>query len=569
MTFKDNLSLTRGKHTLKIGGQVQIFRDHLETITSDTNGSYTFTSLQNFLLARPQSLTMNVPKGSIVLGMPAVQDPIFDLRQSGYGMYIQDNYAISPTLTLNAGLRYEFMTNPTEARGHMNSIRTFFNNQIIEGELYKNPTLKNFSPRLGFAWAPGSKFSVRAGGGIFYEPPSLFAVQFNLQGIIPYGVTGAARDNASSGALRFPDAFTTQPQVLATTPQARLMEYDMKSAKVYRWSLTLEKEINSWLASASYTGSRATHLLQQYEGNASRWDGFPNPVPTLEKRFRVANGNINPAFSRITVQAPRGSAHYHGLSVNVRRRLTTGLQFQSAFTLSKNIDNGAGSVNLQGSLAQGIRTIYYWDVHMTKGRSLLDIRKNFVTNFVYDFPRLDQQGAVGKIVNGWQASGVLTLSDGFPFDISDSSTVQNTEIFANGGLRPNLIPGGNNNPVLGGPDRYYDFTQFVPSTCTGARVCAPGDPDYRVGYLGNLGYNTMTGPGLATFDFSLLKNIPVTESTSFQFRTEFFNLANRPNFFIPDATPFLNNGTRDPQAGRITETRTSARQIQFALKFIF
>jgi hypothetical protein len=289
----------------------------------------------------------------------------------------------------------------------------------------------------------------------------------------------------------------------------------------------------------------------------------------MEKRFRVANGNINPAFSRITVQAPRGSAHYHGLSVNVRKRLSAGLQFQSAFTLSKNIDNGAGSVNLQGSLAQGIRTIYYWDVAMTKGRSLLDIRKNFVTNFVYDLPRLNREGAVGRILNGWQATGVLTLSDGFPFDISDSNTVQNTEIFASGGLRPNLVPGGNNNPVLGGPDRYYDVTQFVPSTCTGSRVCAPGDPDYRVGYLGNLGYNTMSGPGLATFDFSVLKNIRVTESTSFQFRTEFFNLTNHPNFFIPDSTPFLNNGTRDPQAGRITETRTSARQIQFALKFLF
>jgi hypothetical protein len=257
------------------------------------------------------------------------------------------------------------------------------------------------------------------------------------------------------------------------------------------------------------------------------------------------------------------------LSLNVRRRLAAGLQFQSAFTFSKNIDNGAASVNLQGSLAQGIRTIYYWDVQMTKGRSLLDIRRNFVTNFVYDLPRWERGGVLGTVINGWQASGVLTFSDGFPFDISDSNTVQSTEIFAAGGLRPNLIPGGNNNPVLGGPDKYYDFTQFVPSTCTGARVCAAGDSDYRVGHLGNLGYNTLTGPGLATVDFSVLKNIRVTEGRSFQFRTEFFNLANRPNFFIPDSTPFLNNGTRDSQAGRITETRTSARQIQFGLKFLF
>jgi len=127
----------------------------------------------------------------------------------------------------------------------------------------------------------------------------------------------------------------------------------------------------------------------------------------------------------------------------------------------------------------------------------------------------------------------------------------------------------NNNPILGGPNLYYDVTQFVPSTCTGAVVCKAGDPDYRVGHYGNLGYNTLTGPGYKTIDFSILKNISVNETSRFQFRTEFFNLANHPNFFLPNASPFLSNGTRDPQAGRITQTRGTARQIQFALKYLF
>jgi len=93
------------------------------------------------------------------------------------------------------------------------------------------------------------------------------------------------------------------------------------------------------------------------------------------------------------------------------------------------------------------------------------------------------------------------------------------------------VPGGNNNPILGSPNLYYDVTQFVPSTCSGARVCRPGDPDYRTGHYGNLGYNTLTGPGYRTFDFSILKNISVTEASRFQFRTEFFNLTNH---FNPD-----------------------------------
>jgi len=126
---------------------------------------------------------------------------------------------------------------------------------------------------------------------------------------------------------------------------------------------------------------------------------------------------------------------------------------------------------------------------------------------------------------------------------------------------------------LGGPDLYYDVTQFVPSVCIGTRDtaagCRAGQPDYRVGYFGNLGMNTVTGPGLVTFDFSLNKDIQLTEGKRLQFRSEFFNLFNRANFGLPDTTPFLSNGNRDLEAGRITSTRTSARQIQFGLKFLF
>ena len=138
-----------------------------------------------------------------------------------------------------------------------------------------------------------------------------------------------------------------------------------------------------------------------------------------------------------------------------------------------------------------------------------------------------------------------------------------------GGLRPNLIPGGNNNPVLGGPDKYYDVSQFVPSHCMGSRVCKAGDPDYQPGFFGNLGRNTVTGPGLAQVDFSVQKNFHVTENHRIQFRGEMFNLFNRPNFGSPNDSPFLEDGTRNADAARIIETRGSARQIQLGLKYIF
>ncbi|PYS39815.1 MAG: hypothetical protein DMG14_12685 [Acidobacteria bacterium] len=571
LIFKDGVSLTRQKHAIKLGGQFQRSMDHIKTITTQGNGLYNFTSLQNFLAAKPMSLTINLPNGAPVLGMKVQQDPFYDLRQNNYAMYFQDNYTATPSLTLNFGLRYEVSSNPTELRNHLNSLRSVYSTQVYYGPLYENPTLKNLSPRLGFAWSPGAhKFSVRAGAGIYYETPSLFSTQFNLQAMFPYGVAGSVTDTASSGLIRFPDAYTAQPQLLTVNPQARYMQYDMKSAAIYRWSLTLEREFGAWLVSTSYTGSRALHLLLQFEANTTRWDGFPNDVPTLQKNFRLANGYINPSFGRLTVQAPVGNSFYHGLTVNLRRRLAKGLQFQGAYTYSKAIDQGASSVNVQDSLAQTVRTSYYFDLGMTKGRSLFDMRNNFVGNLVYDLPKSRLTGFAGGLINGWQLSGVLTLAAGFPFSLSDAgNTAQRAEFFSQDGLRPNLVPGGNNNPILGSPNLYYDVTQFVPSTCSGARVCRPGDPDYRTGHYGNLGYNTLTGPGYRTFDFSILKNISVTEASRFQFRTEFFNLTNHPNFFIPNAGPFLSNGTRDPQAGKITQTRGTARQIQFALKYIF
>ena len=207
------MSLVRQKHTIKFGAQIQNFRDHVITSTNDTFGGYSFTSLTNFLQAKPQNLTVNLPDGTPVLGLVVHSDPLFNLRQWTYGFYFQDDYAIRPSLTLNFGLRYEFATNPTETSGHLNSFRSVFGTQIFTGgPLYQNPTLKNFSPRLGFAWSPGNhKFSVRAGAGIYYEAPSLFSTQFNLAQMIPYGVVGSATDPTSSGLLRFPDAVTAQP----------------------------------------------------------------------------------------------------------------------------------------------------------------------------------------------------------------------------------------------------------------------------------------------------------------------------------------------------------------------
>lgn len=157
-------------------------------------------------------------------------------------------------------------------------------------------------------------------------------------------------------------------------------------------------------------------------------------------------------------------------------------------------------------------------------------------------------------MKGWQINGILAVSDGYPLTVFDTNSAQVDRIGSNEALRADLVPGGNNNPVLGGPQRYYDTSQFAPS---------------RLGFFGTLGRNTLSAQGLATFDLSLFKVIETSEKTKLQFRAEFFNLLNRANFGTPDTNNFSATGQLNPSAGRITATRIPARQIQFGLKYIF
>jgi hypothetical protein len=372
------------------------------------------------------------------------------------------------------------------------------------------------------------------------------------------------------------------------------MEYDQKPTYVYRWSLTVDRQIGPWLGSIAYTGSRGVHLLVQADANQNQWIGFPNgpgagkdlqwPGPELAST-RVP---INPAFQNIWVTSPRASSFYHGMSASVQRRMAAGLQVQAAYNFSKNIDYGSGSSNSEEGLPQNQRIDTYWQHWRMKGISQLSVKHNFVSNFTYDLPGTALTGIAGKIINGWQINGIVTLSSGTPFTVYDSNREQTNAMRKAGRIRPNVISGGKQNLIVGDPDRWFDVNQFIPSTCRAGVYCytdAQGNPyetgvsrgnpvpqaslGYVPGFWGVVGPNTLIGPGLALIDFSINKNIPVRESQRFQFRTEIFNLFNHPNFRIPETTLFSNNGSRNVQAGRINSTRTSARQIQFGLKFIF
>jgi hypothetical protein len=239
-----------------------------------------------------------------------------------------------------------------------------------------------------------------------------------------------------------------------------------------------------------------------------------------------------------------------------------------AYNFSKSTDQGSGVTSGGDELPDGQRGIYYWDIHLKKGLSGFDIRNTFTMNFTYELPTQNLTGLAGAVLGGWQLSGILTLNDGYPLSVFDNDGDQEARIGESENLRVNLKPGGDSNPVLGGPDKYFDPSQFLPSACQGSELCSPGDADYVLGYFGNLGASTLISPGLATLDFSLMKNFNVTENHRIQFRGEFFNLFNRPNFGSPNQTVF-GDTLPNVDAGRIRSTRGSARQIQLGLRYTF
>lgn len=216
-----------------------------------------------------------------------------------FGGYFQDNWQAAPSLTLNLGLRYEFVTVPDEDDHQTSAVLDFFDdnvavpeqiqakfpNQRFAGateEFFQNPTLKSFSPRVGFAWAPGDrKTSIRGGFGIFYEFPVLLHLRTSLQELPPFTIAGRLESRDASRAGRplrmFPQAVTTYADLLQGRPNIRYMEYDWKNTYILRWNLNLQRELTSdWVASAGYTGSRGVHLITQNIGNIHRWIGWPN-----------------------------------------------------------------------------------------------------------------------------------------------------------------------------------------------------------------------------------------------------------------------------------------------------
>jgi hypothetical protein len=545
--FHQNLYITRGVHAIKAGMTVE--RMQYNTNAPNRNGGeFTFGSIANFLQNQASTFGALYPGSDTVRG----------LRQTLLAGYVQDDVRLRSNVTLNAGLRYEFVTIPTEVNGKIALLHGLTDTQNkVGGPIHDNhPAALNFSPRVGVVWDPfrDGKSSVRAGFGIYDSLPLLWLYDTPLTRTGPFFLQGTTT-SLPQGA--FPD----QAFHLLTPDSLRSAYIETEPPRAYsmKWNFTVQRDVSGWVTEVGYTGSRGVHLplVERNMNSAIPVDTgsgliYPLGAPKLNTNF----GSIN------TSDTWNADSYYHGFQASVQKSFGGGMQMQTSYAWSKSIDTASstGSTNAVTGYGGAVGLATPLLPSLNRGLSDFDIRNNFSLNLVWQVPfGPGLSGPVRWALAGWQVASIYRVRTGTPFSVSLNNDRAGSGTDTNGaavGQRPNLILGSGceslTNP--GNPDAYIRTQCF---SFPAART------------LGNLGRNTMSSPGLSNLDFSLFKAFRISERINSQFRIELFNALNRANFGTPVIVVFNNQGAVPANAGQIRSTATESRRIQVGLKFDF
>jgi len=537
-TLYDDVFWTKGAHSFKLGVSAQ----RLQTLFSLgflQQGTYTFNSLQLFMQGTPITY-----RGVL----PGYSDSIHWYREYPITTYFNDDWKISSHVTVNLGLRYSYDTNATTLTNNIKQIidppkGTGY--APIQHVFANNPNVRNFDPRIGIAYDPfkDHKTSFRAGFGIFHTV------------LAPRDWAGclAAHDPLVTGLVNnppFPNPFansTNKPLPSDST----CTYYGIDTAPYnMQWNFGIQREIlKDTILNVAYVGAGGRHLMMARD--------FNPPIPTTDVNGLLhfansVNGNpvpnkrLNPLFGMLVNFNAEGSSGYHSLQVNLNHRFAHNFQAQAAYSWSHSIDNTSGSY--AGEMGGPIENPY--DASWDRGNSRFDARHSLRINGVYTLPFHRN-----RLVNGWGISGIFSYVTGLPFSATDGFDSGNVGTAVQ---RPNLNPGFTAESIItGDPKQWFNPAAFsLPP----------------LGVLGNLGRDTLRGPGLVDTNISVTKDLSIpkiSEQFALQFRGEVFNIFNHPNFAIPSAGVFTGSGGPNPSAGLITSTTTTSRQIQFSLRVRF
>jgi hypothetical protein len=604
----DDAFINKGTHTIKFGFAAE--RMQLKILAlSDPSGIFHFGTLQDFFNNTPNKF---------LSGVASTLSPR-NLRQTIVGGYIQDDWRWKPNVTLNLGLRYEMTTIPTETAGKLSVLRNLTDATPHLGDPFfvRNPTTKNFEPRVGFAWDPLSngKMAVRGGFGVFDVLPLPY--QFTLLTTLAAPFFAYTSINNPVGKDPTRGAFFNNIDINnlpSNTLRATYIDNNPKRNYVMQWNLNLQYQLTPSLTSLiAYVGSRGIH--QPYRPDDAdivipRLDPTVGYIfPAVDNTGTIVSGpntggspsRINPNYGSVRGMFYEGRSYFNALETQLAKRMSHGFQVQGTFTWGRSVDTSSATVAgdaFGNSLAS---TQFWFNPRVSRAPSDYNIGKTVVINGLWELPtRKSFSGATRFLTEGWQLGIIFTASSGVPFSptFGTGSDPLGT-LSSDDWTLPNRLSGpGCNSPVNPGNVQNYIKTQcfavpvapsqtffdgncdpFIPGTATTA---APqGTPilpgDLRCFNLrGNAGRNILTGPGTTEVDFSVFKNNyirKISENFNVQFRAEIFNLLNHANF-SPPVTPdnsdiFFGNGDPTGVAGKLSRTSTTAREIQFAVKIIF
>lgn len=589
--FNDDLMYVRGKHTLQFGGMVQQFQWNWRSATI-TGGSYTFPTLNDLMASDP----------SVMLIHRDGPDSQFYIRTTPIAWYVEDSWRAAKRFTLNFGLRHDFQPKTLTDKGNrLGNWQRPTDTAVHVGEPYNNYTFTQFQPRVGLAYDPfgDGKTAIRAGYGIFNDFVDFATMaQGQLQWNAPQPVL-----NTSFGLsllpffpvlplLEFPTCSTcTVPGSFPGLVTGVLLP--MNSPTTQQWNVAVERELPGKLSvELTYTGSQSWHLPRKQESN------FNLPCGGLDNPVLDSNGL--PVFPANGVNcAPLGTgapgitgigfslyskrydtnAFYNGFTAKISRSVGA-LNFNAAYTWAKNISesDAFNSNNIITGVAMA--SIYPPNFHLDRSESAFSRRHRFTENVVYELPfgrgrkyMVNASGLAEAFLGGWSISSLGTVQSGQPMTVFVGFDITGMGDAIDFPQRPNAL---RQNPVLGGPTKYFDPAAF-------------GLPD--PGHIGTASRTAVVGPGYAQFDAAVAKTFRLTERADLRFRADFFNLANHANFGLPFSQIYNQIPTNvpltppgafcgltpaqeaavscNPLAGKITSTVGSSRQIQFSLKLTF
>ncbi|OFV99142.1 MAG: hypothetical protein A3F68_13110 [Acidobacteria bacterium RIFCSPLOWO2_12_FULL_54_10] len=577
----ENFSYRKGRHSQKYGGSVQRYQEN-EYRGTFFNGQYTFNNGLTQFLTLPPTSFVGVLGGTTTGGIASPAG----WRWTAYNFFAQDDFEVSPNLTLNLGIRYEYNTVPSEVNGMVANLRSPLDAQVTFGEPLFNSMKKSWAPRFGFAWSPlgNAKAVLRGGYGIFYN--SLVTNMYgNARLVPPYVETRVII------APPFPNPLAgSQARNLSTTVQS--IDANLNQPYAQQWNLQWQQELaEDWVATVAYVGNRGLHLIRSVEANSE----YPVILGDGRKCFnfrltvpvpRGPNPNCpngpttrrNTKFAANRGRSSDGRSWYDSLQISVEKRFSQGWMFQGTYTWSKALSTNSSSFTAFPS--QPSNTQDPEDIYLDKALSPFDTRNRAVLHFSYQLPALETMGRAGWLLGKWRVAGITSFSSGYPFSVVEGFNHAQNQQSDSLADRPDWNPNYSGNKTegttagcqdvpagqqLGGPNRYFDPCAFVLQT---------------EGFYGNVPRNALIGPGFTNMDFSLEKQFPIGEDNRFEFRAELFNLFNRPNFATPSSPTGAQvtggvilftdrTGRRPDNAGQIFRTVTDSRQVQFSLRYNF